>query len=103
MASSPWRGPSQARGFAQNRFRDIEQAGQSRSSPAEDEAGNAMIQNARLTQVIAHHFEKFTGTWTEDFSIMRCDIIRDGRSPTEGTSTSLPSGISVGTALPNVF
>ncbi len=34
---------------------------------------------------------------------MRCGIMREGRPPTDGTSTSFPSGISVGTALPKFF
>src|SRR5881409_1475353 len=34
---------------------------------------------------------------------IRCEIMREGRSPTDGTSTSFPSGISVTIALPYSF
>ena len=33
----------------------------------------------------------------------RCGMSRDGRSPTDGTSTSLPSGMRVTIALPYIF
>jgi len=85
------------------RFRHIENAGKPRRSAAQHKSGDAVIENARVAQVFAQQFEKLAGAPAQEFAHHALRHHARGRSPTEGTSTSLPAGMSVGTALPKFF
>src|SRR5580704_2587508 len=60
--------PSETRGFPQDGFRHVKNAGKARSPSAQHESSDAVLQNAGVAQVIAQQLEKLAGTRPKNFA-----------------------------------
>ena len=73
---------------------------QARRAAAQHEPGDAKLEHAGVAKVVPQQLEQFARPGLEDFAHHALLDQPRGRSPTDGTSTSLPSGISVTVTLP---